>query len=209
MAIYPIGTKNDDETRNIINNNFEELKNSFSNYIEKVDVNLLENLSQKSEKMLSELYNTLENPPVVPGVTPNIPVTVPKGFSWTTDNPIINRIFTDGNGHFSTTLTASSYKVTGGKTYYVDWNNGNTTNDGLSASTPVKHFVHIWDKLMDGDTVIIAEGRYYRYGGYIFKTSTKSINIIGNGNVDICMADEPTWSKLQTIQMYTILQEVL
>ena len=126
----------------------------------------------------------------------NIPVFTPLNF--TEKNHLLNdKIFTDGKGKFKTNIDMNDYKLSGGKYYYVDGENGNDTNDGLSKSTPFKTFRKALGIINNGDTLYVSDGDYFRVGGTLLPPiSNKSINIIGLGtNVNLFMADEPTWTK--------------
>jgi len=126
----------------------------------------------------------------------NIPVLTPLNF--TEKNHLLNdKIFTDGKGNFDTTIDMNDYKLSGGKTYYIDVKKGNNENDGLSKNAPMQSFRELIPKVSDNDTIIVAEGNYLRdRGALISKPFNKSVNIIGeNNNVNLIMADEPTWKK--------------
>lgn len=126
----------------------------------------------------------------------NIPVFTPLNF--TEKNHLLNdKIFTDGKGNFDTTIDMNDYKLSGGTTYYVDIKKGNNSNDGLSKEAPMQSFRELLSKVSDNDTIIVAEGNYLRDRGILIpKPFNKSVNIIGeNNNVNIVIADEPTWIK--------------
>ena len=126
----------------------------------------------------------------------NIPVFTPLNF--TEKNHLLNdKIFTDGKGNFDTAIDMNDYKLSGGKTYYIDVKKGNNANDGLSKDTPMKSFRDLMPKVSDNDTIIVAEGNYLRdRGTLIAKPFNKSVNMIGENNkVNIIMADAPTWTK--------------
>ena len=126
----------------------------------------------------------------------NIPVFTPLNF--TEKNHLLNdKIFTDGKGNFKTNIDMNDYKLSGGKTYYIDVEKGNNSNDGLSKNAPMQSFRDLIPKVSDNDTIIVAEGNYFRdRGTLISKPFNKSVNIIGeNNNVNLIMADEPTWKK--------------
>ena len=126
----------------------------------------------------------------------NIPVFTPLKF--TEKNHLLNnKIFTDGKGNFKTNIYMDNYKLRGGTTYYIDAKKGNNDNNGLSKDAPMKSFRDLVPKISDNDTIIVAEGNYFRDRGLlILKPFNKSVNIIGeNNNVNLIMADEPTWEK--------------
>ena len=126
----------------------------------------------------------------------NIPVFTPLNF--TEKNHLLNdKIFTDGKGKFKTNIDMNDYKLSGGKTYYIDAIKGNNANDGLSKEAPMQSFRDLIPKVSDNDTIIVAEGNYLRdRGALIAKPFNKSVNIIGeNNNVNLIMADEPKWTK--------------
>ena len=126
----------------------------------------------------------------------NIPVFTPLNF--TEKNHLLNnKIFTDGKVKFKVNIDMNDYKLSGGKTYYLDVKKGNNANDGLSKDTPMQSFRDLIPKVSDNDTIIVAEGKYFRDRGILIeKAFNKSVNIIGeNNNVKIIIADEPTWKK--------------
>lgn len=126
----------------------------------------------------------------------NIPVFTPLNF--TEKNHLLNdKLFTDGKGDFETNIDMNDYKLSGGKTYYLDAIKGNNDNDGLSKGAPMKSFRDLMPKVSDNDTIIVAEGNYLRDRGTLIpKAFNKSVNIIGeNNNVNVIMADVPTWVK--------------
>lgn len=126
----------------------------------------------------------------------NIPVFTPLNF--TEKNHLLNdKIFTDGKGNFGTTINMNDYKLSGGKTYYLDTKKGDNANDGLSKDASMQSFRELIPKVSDNDTIIVAEGNYFRdHGAVIQKPFNKSVNIIGeNDNVNLIIADEPTWEK--------------
>ena len=126
----------------------------------------------------------------------NISVFTPLKF--TEKNHFLkNKIFTDGRGNFKAKIDMEDYKLSGGKTYYLDAIKGNNSNDGLSKKTPMKSFRDLMPKVSDNDTIVVAEGNYLRDRGILIaKPFNKSVNIIGeNNNVNLIMADEPNWLK--------------
>ena len=126
----------------------------------------------------------------------NIPVFTPLNF--TEKNHLLNdKVFTDGKGNFKTNIDMNYYKLSGGKTYYIDVKKGNNSNDGLSKNAPMQSFRELIPKVSDNDTIIVAEGNYLRDRGMLIsKPFNKSVNIIGeNNNVNLIMADEPIWKK--------------
>ncbi|BDE75633.1 hypothetical protein [Staphylococcus phage S6] len=128
---------------------------------------------------------------------PTLPITVRKPNDFNYGNEILkNRIVTDGKGTFGVKYDITTNRLSGGTTYYLDAVNGNDSNDGLSKETPFKSFKVVIPKVNDNDTIMVADGNYFRIGGaLITKAFNKSINIIGTGNnVNIIMADEPSWT---------------
>lgn len=125
-----------------------------------------------------------------------IPVFTPVDY-LIKDHPLVNNIFTDGSGKFSTSLSMENFKLRGGKAYYVDGENGNDSNDGLSKTNAFKTFRKAQDVVSNGDTLYVSDGDYYRINGSLLPSiSNKSFNIVGLGsNVNLFMGDEPTWTK--------------
>ncbi|QQO92806.1 tail fiber [Staphylococcus phage Madawaska] len=128
---------------------------------------------------------------------PTLPITVRKPKDFNYGNEILkDRIVTDGKGTFGVKYDITTNRLSGGTTYYLDAVNGNDSNDGLSKEKPFKSFKVAIPKVNDNDTIMVADGNYFRIGGtLITKAFNKSINIIGTGNnVNIVMADEPSWT---------------
>lgn len=126
----------------------------------------------------------------------SIPVKTPDNFAIK-NHPLKDKIMTDGKGHFSVNYDVTLNKLKGGKTYYIDYINGNDNNDGLSKEKAFKSVRVAIDLCKDNDTLFLCEGNHYRSGGILFsKDFNKSINVIGeNNNVNIVMGDEPEWVK--------------
>jgi hypothetical protein len=131
-----------------------------------------------------------DNPPSSPN--PDGMVNAPTGFGWAS-SPLAGRIFKSG-GLFTTTLDAASYKLTGGKAYYVDVANGLDTNAGTLAA-PYKTVKKAHDQT-DVQTIFVrATGIYVRANQMNGFPLTKSINIIGyDGTPLISNSDALTWA---------------
>ena len=85
-------------------------------------------------------------------------VPSPIGFNW--NAPII--VF-KSNGKYKTDFDVSKYQITG-KTYYVDVNNGNDSNDGLTLQTALKTISVALAK-SDVDVILINGGLYQKGRG--------------------------------------------
>jgi len=112
------------------------------------------------------------------------PVTDPAGWSWA-GHPLTGKLFVDQQGIFTTTLDPTTYKVTGGVTYYVDLVAGNDTNDGLSDATALQRLYTALGKADVGTVMLKGYANnatpYYRGRGTNGLVYSKSVNIIGYG----------------------------
>lgn len=126
----------------------------------------------------------------------SVPVKTPTNFS-VKNHPLVGKLITDSRGRFIVNYDVTNNKMMNGTTYFIDYANGNDSNDGLTKNTPFKSVRNAISICKDGDTLFLREGNHYRYNGVLFaKDFNKSINVIGeNDNVNIIMADEPTWTK--------------
>jgi hypothetical protein len=115
----------------------------------------------------------------------------PVGFTWS-DNPLTGTITADVDGGFTTTYDITTKKTTGGVTYYVNGATGSNTNDGLSVDTPLATLAAAVTKT-DVVTIYMASGIYTRTQ-WAVSTITKSLNIIGVGNVRLYCHDVLPWT---------------
>lgn len=118
----------------------------------------------------------------------------PDGWTWTSA-PI--KIYKDGSGTISTNFEASDYRPTG-KTYYVDINNGDNSNDGL---TPAKALQWISEARRKEDVavIVVASGVYEFGEGFNGATAAnKNIAIVAasGANVVVTVSMQLTWAKL-------------
>lgn len=132
-----------------------------------------------------------EKAPVLP-----IIVNTPSLFNWK-NHPLKDRIISDGKGEFDVRFDVSQYKLTGGKSYYIDAINGNNANDGLTLTKAIKDVRVVAPKLNDNDTLYFSKGDYLRNNGVLFPAGfNKSINMIAlDDDVNLIAADEPNWIK--------------
>jgi len=146
--------------------------------------NDLEKLQEKSNAQYKRLLN--------------LPILTPTNFK-TKNHVMNNKIFKSNSNKFFVSVDIRDYKITGGKDYYVDTNNGNDSNNGLTKDNAFKTLKTAFANISDGDTLYIAGGNYFRTNGLLFpKPINKSINIIGEtDNVNFYMGDTPTWTKTQ------------
>lgn len=122
----------------------------------------------------------------------NTVIPFPTGFTWTTA-PIT--VYRNAKGKIETDFNVTTFKYNGaaGKIYYVDYNNGNDTNNGLTSGTALKKLRTALNKA-DVDIVMIAGGVYPRSFG-TFGDITKSVSIISyNGEAVISMHEDLAWS---------------
>ncbi|BDA81575.1 hypothetical protein [Staphylococcus phage vB_SsapH-Golestan-100] len=138
----------------------------------------------------------------IPGLdgnfAPKLPITVNTPLDFPVkEYPLKGRIMTDARGTFGVKYNIEDNKVTGGKEVYVDGTNGNDSNDGSTQNSSFKTLKKAQSVLSTGDTLYINEGNYFRTNGVLLlPINNMSINIIGLGsNVNLFMADEPTWVK--------------
>lgn len=67
------------------------------------------------------------------------------------------------------------------KTYYVDINTGNNSNNGLTEATAFKTIAHA-KQLTDVTTIMVKAGNYFNNDGWVYSLQ-KSLNIIGYGGI--------------------------
>ena len=112
-----------------------------------------------------------------------IPYKFPQDFRWK-DNPLNGHIFTDGEGDFEVVgFDVSSYKPSG-KYYYVDYSNGNDTNDGLTLSSAFKT-VGKAKSMTDSVGAYLAEGLYPRSGTLFNDPITKPFALVAVEGHDV------------------------
>jgi len=137
----------------------------------------------------------IQNAPA-PDPTPDGMVLAPTGFTWA-DSPLAGRLFKSA-GQFVTTLDVADYKLTGGKTYWVDVVNGLDTNAGTQA-LPYKTIKKAHDQTDAQTAMVRATGLYTRANGMYGISITKSLNIIGwDGTPIITASDALTWTLTAT-----------
>lgn len=167
----------------------------FDNLTEEQKVELRSGAHFNVENDVKDLKIQMNN---VMGSNFQIPVYTPKNFN--VDNyPLKNKIFTNGKGQFFANYDVSQNKLTGGKTYYVDYIKGSDSNDGTTKEKAFKSIIYAVNQASDNSTLVLCEGTHFRSGGLLLpKPTNKSLNIIGeNDNVNIVWADEPTWQKTE------------
>lgn len=126
----------------------------------------------------------------------NFKIDTPENFI-DNNHPLVDSLYTDAKGWFTTTYDITKNKLNGGTEWYIDAVNGNDSNDGLSKTTAMQTFNALMTKVNDNDTVHIAKGNYLRLKGTVIpRPLEKSINLIGeNDEVNLIMADKPNWKK--------------
>lgn len=120
------------------------------------------------------------------------------------------KLFTDGK-FWKTDFNKEDWKVTasGAKTYYVD-PSGTYLNDGLSPDKPVPMYNAI-SRSSAGDTIIVADGDYRidNVTNAVIPSITKSLNIIGKGNVRFSKSSKKTPTFDSGTGLYTITQAAM
>lgn len=121
------------------------------------------------------------------------PVNPPNNFRWK-QNPLINKIYTDGYGNFTLKdFNIRNYKPVG-TTYYVDVNTGSNSNDGLTMVTPMKSIKDAYEK-PDATVIKVAEGFYNRDNGLTGVVMNKDIAIMAHPGHEVILANvlKPNW----------------
>ena len=107
-------------------------------------------------------------------------------------------IFKSGNKYFTDFDIRCKKIKNGGKTYYIS-TLGDDNNDGLSISTPFKTFEKALS-MSDIETLFVCSGNYFYKTNFSSKiTVNKSINIIGQDNVNIVLGEKVTYVKHATL----------
>ena len=124
---------------------------------------------------------------------PPIKVKTPNNFSLK-NTEISDRIYYDGKDRFMTDYDVSESKRDLGTVYYVDFENGINSNDGLSPQTPLKSIGSAMNKSDVGE-IKLKGGNHFRYGSAWFIVN-KNINISSyDGVARLLQADKLTWNK--------------
>lgn len=108
------------------------------------------------------------------------PVTTPSAFKWQ-GHPLVNKIFTNGNGYFEAKdFDVSTYKNNSAllAKYYVDPVNGSDSNNGLSRANAFQNISHAMSR-SDVGTIYLCGGIYQRGNAFFGTPITKSIDFIG------------------------------
>jgi len=168
-------------------NNYTFLDSDITNLNYRID-KLRESISK-----ISSVSDVTEQQAINTKKISGLSVFTPKDFT-VKNHLLVDKILTDGKGNFHTNYDITSNKLKGGTTYFVDANNGSDSNNGLSKEQPFLTISAAYSKMKDNDTLMIAEGNYFRS---LPSYMNKSINLIGEtNNVNIIMADNPNWSKV-------------
>mgnify|MGYP002711915051 CR=1 FL=1 len=170
---------------------FEGSKNTHSDS-DVVNLNYRIDKLRESISKISAVANAAEQQAINTKKMSGLSVITPKNFT-VKNHLLVDKILTDGKGNFHTNYDITANKLKGGTTYFVDADNGSDSNNGLSKEQPFLTISAAYSKMNDNDTLMIAEGNYFRS---LPSYMNKSINLIGEtNNVNIIMADEPSWTK--------------
>lgn len=140
---------------------------------------------------------------------PPIKVKTPNNFSLK-NTEISDRIYYDGKDTFMTDYDVSESKRDLGTVYYVDFENGVNSNDGLSPQTPLQTYAYAMSRTDVGE-IKLKGGNHYRYNAAL-PTINKNINITSyDGTARLIAANKPSWTKTtgqtnvyQTAQLSTL-----
>ena len=165
--------------------------NELENHIEKVEADLEKYKIDDADKL------------------PPIKVKTPNNFSLK-NTEISDRIYYDGKDTFMTDYDASDSKRDLGTVYYVDFENGVNSADGLTPQTPLKTYAYAMGKVDVGE-IKLKGGNHYRYNAAL-PTINKNINITSyEGTARLIATNKPSWTKTtgqsnvyQTAQLSTL-----
>lgn len=116
-------------------------------------------------------------------VTNFVQIPIPSAFTWQ-NSPIKDKLHQDFKGNCYCNLDIEDYKNVGGRTYYVDYLNGDDSNNGLVPANAFKTMNKAYTQI-DIDTMILLPGVFPSNGNLRAVPITKNINIIGIGDVYI------------------------
>lgn len=138
-------------------------------------------IDSKAREELSEVGSDIGNiSDSIANIVKNLPyasseVITPSGFTWS-NHPLVGKIFTDYKGHYSIDFDVSEYEPTEGTIYYVDVNNGQESNDGLTPSTALRKMATAYNK-SDCVCIMVADGIYNQNANLSAVTISKDISI--------------------------------
>lgn len=156
---------------------FTQLENDYNHQVIKLQfpIRMMEKIKKKNEYKL----------------------TPPTGFTWN-DAPI--NIYKNLSSEIYTDFDAADFQHVGaGKTYYVDVNNGDDSNDGLTPSSSLKS-VHVALAKSDVDIIIVAEGYYQDLHGFNnlpMQNKNITIKAAPGANVIISTERKLAWTKTE------------
>ncbi|WP_373752383.1 BppU family phage baseplate upper protein [Jeotgalibaca porci] len=107
----------------------------------------------------------------------------PAKFKWK-DNPLKDKIFTDGEGDFEVIGFDIEEYIPEGIAYYVDINNGDDSNSGKSLLQAFKTVGKAYSQ-PDATVIYLAEGIYDRANTLFGTTITKDLALIGLPGHDV------------------------
>ncbi|MGH2064786.1 hypothetical protein ACRCJ1_00105 [Aerococcus sp. L_4] len=110
----------------------------------------------------------------------------PVGFKWK-DNPLKDKIFTDGEGNFEVIGFDIEKYIPEGEAYYVDINNGDDSNSGKSLLQAFKTVNKAYSQ-PDATVIYLAEGIYGREMTFYGTTISKDLALIGLPGHDVIYA---------------------
>ncbi|WP_166626843.1 hypothetical protein [Jeotgalicoccus sp. S0W5] len=124
---------------------------------------------------------------------PPIKVKTPNNFSLK-NTEISDRIYYDGKDTFMTDYDVSESKRNLGTTYYVDFENGVNSADGLTPQTPFKTYAQAITRADVGE-IKLKGGNHYRYNAAL-PAVNKNINISSyDGVARLIATNKPSWVK--------------
>lgn len=124
---------------------------------------------------------------------PPIKVTTPDGFGLK-NSEINERIYYDGKDTFMTDYDVSESKRDVGTVYYVDFENGNNSADGLTPQTPFKTYAYAMSRTDVGE-VKLKGGTHFRYNAAL-PAVNKNVNITSyDGVAKLIAANALEWTK--------------
>ena len=127
---------------------------------------------EDGEKLYNDLYaphsvvertDKIEKEISKPKLENLVPYKYPNEFRWK-NNPLSEKIFTDGKGNFEVIDFDIRQYIPSGQTYYVDKERGSSKNTGLTIDSPLQTLSQAYNK-SDCNVIMVAQGKYNRGEG--------------------------------------------